>query len=73
MNAKEMYNEMKTIPFEPQWKLPENLECLYGSNEIIEFSEEQQQELTKILAKFDAHGGKLGKLYEDWRSKWFLK
>ena len=69
MNAKEMYNEMKTIPFEPQGKLPENLEYLQCSNEIVEITEEQQQELTKILAKFDAHGGKLDKLSKDWRNK----
>ncbi|NCB44268.1 MAG: hypothetical protein EOM59_16865 [Clostridia bacterium] len=73
MSAKEMYNEMKTIPFEPQGKLPENLEYLHCSNVIVEITEEQQKEITKILAKFDSHGGKLCKLYEYWRSKWFLK
>lgn len=73
MNTKEMYNEMKTIPFEPQGKLPENLEYLHCSNVIVVITEEQQKKIAKILAKFDAHGSKLGKLYEDWRSKWFLK
>ena len=69
MNIEEMSNYMKTIPFEPQGKLPENLEYLHSSNVIVEITEEQQEEITKILAKFDAHGGKLDKLYEDWRNK----
>ena len=73
MNTKEMYNEMKTIPFEPQGKLPENLEYLHCSNVIVVITEEQQKKIAKILAKFDVHGSKLDKLYEDWRSKWFLK
>ena len=73
MNAKEMYNEMKTIPFEPQGKLPDNLECLHCSNEIVEISEEQKQEITKLLAKHDLIKAKLDKLSKDWRCKWFLR
>ncbi|MDY0214993.1 MAG: hypothetical protein RBS24_05760 [Bacilli bacterium] len=73
MNTEEMYNEMKTIPFEPQGKLPDNLECLHCSNEIVEISEEQKLELAILLAKHDAIAAKLDKLSKDWRSKWFLK
>jgi hypothetical protein len=73
MNAKEMYNEMKTIPFEPQGKLPDNLECLHCSNEIVEISDKQKQELAKLLAKHDLIKAKLDKLSKDWRCKWFLR
>ena len=73
MNTKEMYNEMKTIPFEPQGKLPENLEYLHCSNVIVEITDKQKQELAILLAKHDAIAAKLDKLSKDWRSKWFLK
>lgn len=73
MNAKEMYNEMKTIPFEPQGKLPENLEYLHCSNEIVEISDKQKQELAKLLAKHDLIEAKLDKLSKYWRCKWFLR
>ncbi|MDY0339538.1 MAG: hypothetical protein RBQ78_07255 [Acholeplasmataceae bacterium] len=68
-----MSNYMKTIPFEPQGKLPDNLECLHCSNEIVEISDKQKQELAKLLAKHDLIKAKLDKLSKDWRCKWFLR
>jgi len=73
MNIEEMYNEMRPSEFVYSGKLPENLEYLHCSNEIVEFSEEQKQEITKLLAKHDAIKAKLDKLSKDWRNKWFLK
>jgi hypothetical protein len=73
MNTEEMSNYMKTIPFEPQGKLPDNLECLHCSNEIVEISDKQKQELAKLLAKHDLIKAKLDKLSKDWRCKWFLR
>lgn len=64
---------MKTIPYEPQGKLPENLKYLHLSvDKYVEITEEQRKELTKILEKHDAVSDKLNKLYENWRKKWFL-
>ena len=51
MNTKEMYNEMKTIPFEPQGKLPENLEYLHCSNVIVVITEEQQKKMNGEVFK----------------------
>lgn len=73
MNIEEMYNEMKPSEFVYSGKLPEHLEYLHYSNEIVEISEEQKQELAILLAKHDAIKAKLDKLSKDWRSKWFLK
>ena len=73
MNIEEMYNEMRPSEFVYSGKLPENLEYLHCSNEIVEFSEEQKQEITKLLAKHDAIKAKLDKLSKDWRNKWFLR
>ena len=73
MNIEEMYNEMRPSEFVYSGKLPDNLECLHCSNEIVEISEEQKQELAILLAKHDAIALKLDKLSKDWRSKWFLK
>ena len=72
MNAEEIAKAFESVPLVFNGEIPESINCLYYSGELIEITEEQREELTKILKKHDAIRDKLVKLYRDWHKKRFL-
>ena len=73
MNAEEISKAFESRQFVFNGKLPENIKYLYLiCGKCIEITEEQREEIIKILEKYDVNRDKLNKLYEDWHKKWFL-